>query len=207
VGGIHWHMNVGNRIEYVATDEARQKIPWVRMTDAQGVVTEFRSARFTNQIDEASVRRMDCMDCHNRPAHRYESPNDAVNLAMALGKIDRTLPYIKTNALFALTRHYTNETQALQGIATILCEHYPNEARIRPAIDVVQQIYTNNFFPDMKASWQVYPRIPGTKIGRDVFAAMTASTRLWMASVPSKPTIVTLAIRSSPRETAPNSTN
>src|SRR5690349_3759631 len=51
VGGIHWHMNVGNRIEYVATDEARQKIPWVRMTDAQGVVTEFRSARFTNVVD------------------------------------------------------------------------------------------------------------------------------------------------------------
>jgi nitrate/TMAO reductase-like tetraheme cytochrome c subunit len=163
MGGIHWHMNVGNRIDYVATDEARQKIPWVRMTDAQGVVTEFRSPRFTNQIDAASVRRMDCMDCHNRPAHRYESPNDAVNRAMALGKIDRTLPYIKTHVLFALTRHYTNETQALQGIATILCEHYPNEARIRPAIDVVQQIYTNNFFPDMKASWQVYPENTGHK--------------------------------------------
>ena len=27
VGGIHWHMNVGNKIEYIATDEARQKIP------------------------------------------------------------------------------------------------------------------------------------------------------------------------------------
>ena len=42
VGGIHWHMNVGNKIEYIATDDARQKIPWVRMTDRQGVVTEFR---------------------------------------------------------------------------------------------------------------------------------------------------------------------
>ncbi|HLH52209.1 MAG TPA: NapC/NirT family cytochrome c, partial [Verrucomicrobiae bacterium] len=67
VGGIHWHMNVGNRIDYVAADEGRQKIPWVRMVDAQGVVTEFRSPKFTNQVDEASVRRMDCMDCHNRP--------------------------------------------------------------------------------------------------------------------------------------------
>ena len=27
VGGIHWHMNVGNKIEYIASDEARQKIP------------------------------------------------------------------------------------------------------------------------------------------------------------------------------------
>jgi nitrate/TMAO reductase-like tetraheme cytochrome c subunit len=163
VGGIHWHMNVGNRIEYLATDEARQKIPWVRMTDPQGIVTEFRSPRFTNKVDEASVRRMDCMDCHNRPAHRYESPNDAVNLAMSLGKIDRGLAYVKTNALFALTRHYTNETQALQRIATILSEQYPNDARVRPAIDVVQQIYKDNFFPEMKASWQVYPENIGHK--------------------------------------------
>src|SRR5499427_7030964 len=55
VGGIHWHMNVGNRIEYVASDEGRQKIPWVRLTDPQGVVTEFRAPRFTNAVDEASV--------------------------------------------------------------------------------------------------------------------------------------------------------
>jgi hypothetical protein len=103
------------------------------------------------------------MDCHNRPAHRYESPNDAVNLAIALGKIDRGLPYIKTNVLFALTRRYTNETQALQSIATVLSEHYPNDARIRPAISVVQDIYTNNFFPDMKASWQVYAENIGHK--------------------------------------------
>jgi nitrate/TMAO reductase-like tetraheme cytochrome c subunit len=163
VSGIHWHMNVGNRIEYLASDEARQKIPWVRMTDSQGVVTEFRSAKFTNRVDEASVRRMDCMDCHNRPAHRYESPDDAVNLAMALGKIDRGLPYIKTNALFVLTRHYTNETQALRGIATSLAYSYPNDPRIRPVIDVVQEIYTNNFFPEMKASWQVYPENIGHK--------------------------------------------
>jgi nitrate/TMAO reductase-like tetraheme cytochrome c subunit len=27
VGGIHWHMSISNRVEYVAADEARQKIP------------------------------------------------------------------------------------------------------------------------------------------------------------------------------------
>ena len=45
-------MNVGNKIEYLASDDARQKIPWVRMTDPQGVVTEFRSPRFTNSVNE-----------------------------------------------------------------------------------------------------------------------------------------------------------
>src|SRR5208283_1107925 len=43
VGGIHWHMNVGNKIEYIAADAARQKIPWVRITDSQGIVTEYKT--------------------------------------------------------------------------------------------------------------------------------------------------------------------
>jgi nitrate/TMAO reductase-like tetraheme cytochrome c subunit len=163
VGGIHWHMNVGNKIDYVATDDARQKIPYVRMTDAQGVVTEFRTSRFTNAVNEASMRRMDCMDCHNRPAHRYQTPNSAVNLAMSLERIDRSLPYIKTNALYALTRTYTNDTQALQSIATLLADRYPANPKIRPVIDVVQQIYKDNFFPEMKASWQTYPDNIGHK--------------------------------------------
>jgi nitrate/TMAO reductase-like tetraheme cytochrome c subunit len=162
-GGIHWHMNVRNKIEYLAGDETRQKIPYIRLTDPQGVVTEFRSPKFTNAVDEASLRQMDCMDCHNRPAHRYQTPDDAVSLAMALGKIDRSLPYIKTNALYALTRSYTNETQAFEGIATALAERYPNNPRIRPVIDVVQQIYKDNFFPEMKASWKVYPDNIGHK--------------------------------------------
>src|SRR6185369_13811154 len=163
VGGIHWHMNVGNRIEYIPGDDVRQKIPWVRMTDAQGVVTEFRTPKFTNSVDAASVRRMDCMDCHNRPAHRYQTPNSAVNLAMSLGKIDRSLPYIKTNAVDVLTRAYTNDLQASRSIATLLAARYPNDSRIRPVIDIVQQIYNDNFFPEMKANWQVYPDNIGHK--------------------------------------------
>jgi nitrate/TMAO reductase-like tetraheme cytochrome c subunit len=164
VGGIHWHMNVGNRIEYLASDEARQKIPYVRVTElSQGVVTEFRSPRFTNAVDVASLRRMDCMDCHNRPAHRYQTPNSAVSLAMFLGKINRGLPFIKSNAVYVLTQPYTNDTQALQSIATTLSQRYPNEPRIRPAIDAVQLIYKDNFFPGMKASWKVYPDNIGHK--------------------------------------------
>jgi nitrate/TMAO reductase-like tetraheme cytochrome c subunit len=163
-GGIHWHMNVANMIEYVATDEPRQTIPWVRLTDAQGVVTEFRSPKFTNSIAGLPVRRMDCMDCHNRPAHMLESPNDAVNLAMALGKIDTSLPFIKTNAVFALIQPYANGTEAAQKIATFLANQYPGEEpKVRPTIAAVQNIYKENFFPEMNASWKVYPDNIGHK--------------------------------------------
>ena len=167
--GIHWHMSVRNKIEYLATDKDRQKIPYVRMTDWQGVVTEFRAPRYTNHIDEDAIRKMDCMDCHNRPAHRYQTPNSAVNLAIALGKIDRSLPFIKSNAVYTLTRSYPNEQAGLRGIATYLANRYPADKyadcqpRVRSAIEQVQQIYNDNFFPEMKASWQTYPDNIGHK--------------------------------------------
>ncbi len=165
-GGIHWHMNVKNKVEYLATDEARQKIPWVRIVDPQGVVTEFRTKNFTNEISPDQVRRMDCMDCHNRPAHMYKTPSDAVNLAISLNAIDRTLPWIKTNAVYVLTREYQNETEATEGIATTLANRYPSERdtpRLKQAIAAVQTIYRDNFFPEMKASWKVYPDNIGHK--------------------------------------------
>lgn len=163
VGGIHWHMNVGNKVQYLATDGARQKIPWVRVIDSRGAVSDYRTTGFTNAVNEAEIRTMDCMDCHNRPAHTYQSPNDAVNLAISLGHIDRCLPWIKSNAVYALTRKYTNETQAVRGIATLLADRYRGDARIRPAIDAVQEIYTNNFFAEMNASWDKYPNNIGHK--------------------------------------------
>ena len=167
VGGIHWHMNVANKIEYFATDEARQKIPWVRMTDPQGIVTEYRIKEFTNDVSQLPKRTMDCMDCHNRPAHKLQSPESAVNLSMSLTNvdphIDPSLPYIKTNAVGVLCRTYTNQTQGLQTIATTLAEQFPNDPRIHGTIAAVQQIYTNNFFPEMKASWRDYPDNIGHK--------------------------------------------
>ncbi len=157
VGGIHWHMSVANRVQYIATDKSRQTIPWVRLTDSQGVVTEFRTPGFTNDISDYTIRTMDCMDCHNRPAHVFASPNDAVNLAMRLDQIDSSLPWIKTNAVSVLVQTYTNETEALQNIATKLADKYPNAPHIRETISAVQQIYKDNFFPEMKADWRSYP--------------------------------------------------
>jgi len=157
VGGIHWHNLPGNKVEYVANDEARQKIPWVRVTDASGKVTVFKTKNFTNDVAKMELRTMDCMDCHNRPSHRYLSPEKAVNQAMALNHIDPGIPWIKTNAMYVLTRPYQTEEEAKTGIASALAAKYPNDARIQNATATLQQIYADNFFPEMKASWASYP--------------------------------------------------
>jgi nitrate/TMAO reductase-like tetraheme cytochrome c subunit len=160
-GGIHYH--VATKVEYLATDEERQKIPYVRVTSQDGKVTEYRTPRFTNEVSEAQLRRMDCMDCHNRPAHRYQSPSKAVNLAMSLGRISPEIPSIKSNAVHALTQKYANESQALESIAKNLGASYPADPRIEKVIAEVQQIYRDNFFPEMKASWSAYPENIGHK--------------------------------------------
>ncbi len=163
VGGIHWHVNQDNKIEYIATDDRRQVIPWVRVTDAKGVVTEYRVPKFTNDISGYEIRLMDCMDCHNRPSHRFRSPNDAVNFALSAGKINLQLPWVKSNVVALLAQKYETETEALDKIEVALWMTYPEAPEVDKLITEVQTIYRQNFFPEMKADWRAYPENIGHK--------------------------------------------
>jgi hypothetical protein len=157
VGGIHWHMNIANKVEYIASDEQLTKIPWVRVTNAQGLTTEYRSPDFKDDPARHKVRTMDCMDCHSRPAHKVQSPNDAVDIAMAAGRIDRTIPNAKAKLVETLTQPYGTKPEALQAIATSLRDAYPDPAQANPLIEQAQAIYRQNFFPEMKMDWRTHP--------------------------------------------------
>jgi nitrate/TMAO reductase-like tetraheme cytochrome c subunit len=157
VGGIHWHMNLGNKVEYVATDEKRQVIPWVRFTGSNGVATEYRTADFKEDPKKYEIRTMDCIDCHNRPAHHFLAPNAAVDNAMAAGRIDRSLPWVKSNVVAALVRSYATEQQALQDIEQTLGSIYSGKPQLAALVRETKTIFSRNFFPEMKADWRVYP--------------------------------------------------
>lgn len=163
VGGIHWHMNVANKIEYIATDDQRQKIPWVRMTDRQGVVMEYATSTFKPNTTNQVIRTMDCMDCHNRPSHIFQTPGEAVDQALYIGDLDASIPHVKKTAVEVLTRDYASEDEALQKIATALHSEYENDPRCSKLIDVVQEIYQVNFFPEMKTNWKTHPDNLGHK--------------------------------------------
>jgi hypothetical protein len=88
VTGIHWHMNIANEITYISTDDHRQVIPWVKIKDRHGNVTEYYDRNrplSLQQIATSGKRRMDCVDCHNRPAHVYLPPDVAVDQAFVGG--------------------------------------------------------------------------------------------------------------------------
>ena len=172
--GIHWHMNLGSEITYVATDRQRQTIPWVRIRDRQtGRVTEYRAegAKLTDaQVAAATKRRMDCIDCHNRPTHIYLSPDRAVDRALTAGRIDLSLPFIKQQAVAVLAKDYPTTEAALAGIAHDFPSWYQqNQAAaygtkkksIDGAVASLQQIFSTTRFPEMHVDWRTHPNNVG----------------------------------------------
>jgi len=163
VGGIHWHMNIANKIEYVATDGQLLKIPWVRMTNAQGETTEYRDPDFKEDLSKYQVRRMSCLDCHSRPAHKVHTPNEAVDLALTTGRLDPNTPWVKSKVVAALVKPYSTKAEAEQGIANDLRAAYPDPAQANTIVSVAQAIYREDFFPEVKVDWRTYPDFVGHK--------------------------------------------
>jgi len=168
VGGIHWHMNVANEITYIAADERRQDIPWVRLKDRNGKITEFvsRNASLSpSDIEQSAQRRMDCIDCHNRPTHIYLSPNEAVDRSLTAGKLDVALPFVKARAVAVLSAPYTTNDEALAAIESELMNFYrtsypdifaTRNDSVTAAVAEVKQIYQTYFFPEMKTDWKAH---------------------------------------------------
>ncbi|HRX86830.1 MAG TPA: NapC/NirT family cytochrome c, partial [Phycisphaerae bacterium] len=165
--GIHAHMLELGIVEYVATDDYLQKIEWVRWV-RDGKETIFRSDGLpaTDPPPTGRRRQMDCMDCHNRPGHKFVSPNAAVNEALADGRLDPALPYIKREAVNALVVTYPDVDAARAGITQHLETFYQknyadrvakNADAVSSAADVVYAIYRANIFPYMRVDWRTYP--------------------------------------------------
>ena len=161
--GIHWHMNVNNRVEFVAKDPNRQEISYIKFTDRSGKVTEFYAEGVTAaSVATAERRVMDCLDCHNRPAHTYEPTAErAIDNAIARGAIPRDLPFVRREAIAAVKKTYESNEAAEAGIAKHLLDYYKAHPAAGPslerAIAGAQDVYSRNVFPAMKVAWSTYP--------------------------------------------------
>jgi nitrate/TMAO reductase-like tetraheme cytochrome c subunit len=162
--GIHWHMNLDNEIEYVAADPKRETIPYVRLRTRDGAVREYFAPNATPaQFTNSERRRMDCMDCHSRPAHTFfATPERAVDAAIAEGRIPRELPYVRREAVAAVSASFPDKQAALSAIAARLREHFKShpsaDARlVDRAIAGTQEVWSGNVFPRMQVTWGTYP--------------------------------------------------
>ncbi len=173
--GIHYHMNIQNKIWYAAADHRRQVIPWVRVQGPDGKVTEYVSVEKPfkpEDLKKAEIRRMDCVDCHNRPSHRYLPPGRALDPSLQDGRISPELPFVKKVAVEAMVQTYSTAEEADKGIESYIRgfyqKQYPavgqgQDAKLKAAIDEVKRVYHLNFFPEMNVSWQAYPDNIGHK--------------------------------------------
>jgi hypothetical protein len=166
--GIHWHMNVANEVEYIATDDKRQVIPWVRIKDRFGSVREYTAEGTTpDQLAKGERRRMDCMDCHNRPSHPMAAtPERAVNEMMSRDEIPRTLPFARREAVKALKATYATQDAATEGISRALRDFYRTQYSdvymtrrqdVEKAVAATDRAYRRNVFPEMHVQFGTYP--------------------------------------------------
>jgi hypothetical protein len=170
--GIHWHADPATVVEYIATDDRRQTIPWVRVTDARGAVREYAVGNVTPDQLPGERRRMECTDCHNRPAHPIAAtPERAVDSSIARGEIPVTLPFVRREAVKTLKASYPSDSAALDAISRSLRDFYKTQnggsaraaqdVEIERAILATQNIRRRSVFPDMKVTFGTYPNNTG----------------------------------------------
>lgn len=171
--GIHWHTNAANQIEYVAVDEKRQQIPYVKLTDMRtGQVREFMvDGTSPSALEQGERRQMDCVDCHNRPTHVFDGTVErAINSAMGSEVVPRDLPFVRREAARLLKASYPSRDAAFSAIRQELEGFYrrdvPNVAAARSgdierAVSGLQQVYGRNVFPTMGVTWGTHPNNRG----------------------------------------------
>jgi len=164
--GIHGaHLAAGVTIRYRPADEKRQTIPWVeRSVSGEEPAVYLANGAKMADVEKLAVREMDCIDCHNRPAHNYDMPEAALDRAMVEGRINPALPFAKKAGLEIIKRQFKQDAD--QEIAAAFVDFYRSKypavfdkdrTVVESSAATLRAIYQRNIFPDMKVSWGTYP--------------------------------------------------
>ena len=175
--GIHGrHLDTGSRITYVAGDAQRQSIAQVTYRDDKGHLVEYQSpdVKPVPGAEPIEARQMDCVDCHNRPTHAFQMPEEAVDQAIIEGRISRDLPFAKKMAVAVLKADYPSQAAAGQGVPQAVADYYRTaypdvynrqRALVDAAAAAVKEAYLRNVSPEMKLTWGTHPNHLGHEDG------------------------------------------
>src|SRR6516162_7362528 len=167
--GIHgMHFGPGVHVRYATADAKRQVIPWVEYRNTiTGSVKTFLSADSSAEAAKGLPKfDMQCVDCHNRPTHAFESPEHGVDNALTMGEIATTLPFIKKKGVELLKASYRSNKEAGEKLPAALVDFYRTDyagvyaqrsQEIQHAALAILAVYNRNVFPDLKVGWGTYP--------------------------------------------------
>ena len=170
--GIHWHIE--NPVYYFPTDELEQNIPFVRVENEDGSVTEYldvSSGIEVSSINTGELVEMDCITCHNRITHLIPPPDEAINIAIAKGIIPSDLPFVVQESIALLGIDYATKAEGLEAMRSLVAvyeEKYPEVAnsyteQIAEAAAALEDIYNQYIFPDQLVNWNTHPNNLGHK--------------------------------------------
>ena len=174
--GIHWwHIYSDNKIRYLA-DESREEMSWVELTTPDGEVRTYTRDGHEPPAEtvEAEARIMDCVDCHNRPTHKFNVPAKAIDWVIDAHPELRQLPYFKKQAIKAIEGEYESHAVGMAAVRDALIDFYSTEyveiATGRPELvsrggELAAQAYGKTVFPEMGTNWETHPN----HIGHDDF--------------------------------------
>ena len=175
-GGIHWwHIYADNKIRYLATDKRRQEIAWVELTTPDGKRTEFvrEDAKVpAPEIIQSGARLMDCIDCHNRPTHLFESPAKATDSVLQRQADLRALPFYKREVVKAASVAYPTHEAGVAAVRNAVTRFYATtypELTAKQSALVVKgseeagRVYDRTVFPEMNTDSKTHP----VNIGHD----------------------------------------
>jgi hypothetical protein len=161
--GIHGaHLE---KIEYIATDTTDQNIPWVRKTNPDGSTTDFVVSG-TPVPSDMHPRVMDCIGCHNRAAHSFDTAEGALDKMMAQGSPSTSLPLVHKEGLALLNTKYDSQGDAkariISGLITFYRSQYPavwdtQRTQIETSANTLVKIYVDKIFPSMNVRWGTHP--------------------------------------------------
>jgi nitrate/TMAO reductase-like tetraheme cytochrome c subunit len=165
--GIHWHVSNNVKVEYESLNDQRTSIGKVKVTRPSGITEEF-SIEGEEAADPAAItwRTMDCIDCHNRPAHVYDELEPTIDFGLQSKQIDPSIEGIREDSLTVLQKEYTSRKEAKEQII----EHLFSLQAKRNGPDFVAQnrqtlldsgaylleSYLGNIWPKMEVTWGTY---------------------------------------------------
>ncbi len=121
---------------------------------------------------------MDCLDCHNRPAHTLAStPAQVVDRAIVAGEVSTKVPFVRSEMVDALSAEYPDGADASAGHRRappkgLRCPVSPRRGR---RSQVAERLYRENVFPAMKITWGTYTNNSSTWTTRAASGATTTA--------------------------------
>jgi len=190
MNGIHWHNNEDHEIRFWSSDHKRENVVRVELVQKDGQTKVWtrqesesephgdeddsgagsgsgvHSEVLSEVADDHLVERvMDCIDCHNRPAHVFLPPDRALNDLLSDGSISFDIPWIRSLAYEVLTKEYETDEEAMAGIAKLPELYRERHAESWDAhadefdeiVTILQGLHELYIYPEMKIKWNTYP--------------------------------------------------